>query len=298
MERAALDFSLSTVSIILCNNRLIILLPSIISTEYNNFYAGNRFAGKAGTGPGAYLTKPFGTDDLYISIGDFPGAFPGGSNDMASFRAGMAIVMVGSGNYIDFHNGTTIPVSNNVALWDVKTSSWKSMGTGIASVPRRVVSNDDGTQLVALSDVSTLWKWNGTSQQWVSFELTLTAKWGTPDITELRFSGSKLFIVGNFDKVNGVTCRNVSMISFGPSNSITVTGLGIGLPGGVRPLTVFPRSSSQVFIGGYRKDNKKVVFEWRKDRATPWALLGSAGLIDLGYPAITFQPVFGLIVVD
>jgi len=217
---------------------------------------------------------------------------------MASFRNGLAIVSVGSGNYIDLHNGTTIPVSNNVALWDTKTNSWKSMGNGIASVPSRVVSNDDGTQLVALTDGSTLWRWNGTSEKWTGHALTLTAKFGTPDITELRFSGSKLFIVGNFDKVNGVTCRNVSMISFGPNESITVTGLGVGLPGGLRLLTVYPRSSTQVFVGGYRKDNKKVVFEWRKGRATPWGLLGAAGIIDMGYPDFTLQPVFGLIVVD
>jgi len=81
----------------------------------------------------------------------------------------------------------------------------------------------------------------------------------------------------NFDKVRGVSAKNVSIVKFGPNGSISVEGIGAGLPG-IRPTVVYPRSASQIFIGGMDKNHSTMVYEWRKSRATPWGRLGKPGL--------------------
>jgi len=230
---------------------------------------------------------------------DYYGGFRDGLNDLTTaFRQYRAIAVVGSFTQVRLDrpgpgDQSQRPppvyqnVSRNVALWDYKTWSWQSLGEGIPSVPSRIVS--DGSQLVALSG-QTLWRWNGTSQIWVAHELTLTSIHGEPSISDLAFGGNKLFVVGNFDKVNGVVVKNVSMITFTPKDTISVVGIGLGLPG-VQPQTVFGRSATQIFIGGTVKGTRRVVYEWRQGRKVPWGRIGPIGVENSG-------PVKGVAVVN
>jgi len=205
------------------------------------------------------------------------GVLPVNAKDITSFRQGRALVIVGEFSQIQptsrNDNGREIQGSyvnaSNVALWDLKTQTWQPMGAGIpTAVPDRIVSSADGTQLVALKDGDAVWRWNGTSKSWVAHPLTLTSKHGAPSISDLAFGDNKLFIVGNFDTVNGVTVKNVTQLSFGPNGALTIAGIGLGLPG-VAPKTVVARSATQIFIGGSGKGNKKVVYEWRQGRKNP-----------------------------
>jgi len=230
------------------------------------------------------------------------GIFQNPPTDLTMFRQGNAIVVAGEftqvlADLVDGSaqpNGTLLNVSSNVALFDTKTQTWQSMGVGIPSVPRRIVSNSDGTQLVALSDQNTIWRWNGTSKLWARHDIALTSIHGEPSISDLAYGGEKLFVVGNFDKVNGVVAKNVTMLSFGPKESLSVAGIGLGLPG-VQPKTVFARSATQIFIGGSAKGDRKVVYEWRQGRNIPWGRIGATGLLD---PSEGSGPVYGVIVTN
>jgi hypothetical protein len=252
----------------------------------NNFYSVNRF-NPAGSVRSPIVKIPSSNYSDDTSPDRFIG-WAEGTTDITSFRNGTAMVVVGNFTQISFSSNvsdTTGTPANRVALYNVRTGTWSAMGNGLPETPSRIVSDASGTRLVAWAG-STLWRWNGTSAVWNRFDLNLTTR--NPEepgsITDLAFGGSKLFVLGNFFRMNGVGARNVSLLTFRNTGSLGVVGIGIGLPGG-EPKTLFARSSVQIFVGGSTK-GLKTVYEWRLNRDIPWDRVGSLGFSNGTSPVV------------